>query len=94
MQTKNNTLFIHRKTKKLLYVEMGKVNDKVQVRVSNTDDGINLKSPVVDEPVFDSLPVPTNDLIKDLLAIMKHFKSHEYKVVNTISSSKKGLRFS
>ncbi|HEY8688117.1 MAG TPA: hypothetical protein VIM07_02710 [Chitinophagaceae bacterium] len=94
MQNKTNTLYIHRKTKKLLYVEMEKVEDKILIRVSNTDDGIKLKSPATDDPVIDSLPVTRGDLIKDSLAIMKHFKSYEYKVVNTISSNKKGLRFS
>ncbi len=87
-------MFLHRKLKDYIHIDLNPIADKVEVVVRKSKDGLNLEFPVVGNAIVDSIPVTTDDILKDAIAVGKHFKKNGYKEVNTYTVTKGGIKFS
>jgi len=93
MKYEVSELLIHKKSKSFIRVELLLVDEKPTVAVFETNDGIKLGKPVTDAPYLDSLPLLTGNRILDMIAILKHFKAFGFKIINTITHTSKGIKF-
>ncbi len=90
----NIMIFIEKKSKSFIHVQLNKINEKIEIIVYKSSDGINLEPAEIDEPVVDSLPTTTGDIIADSLSIIRHFKAYGYKEINTLTLTNSSIKFS
>jgi len=93
MPKKINFIFIGKKPKRYLHVDLDYTGEKMEFSLHKSDDGFKL-SPPTGEPVVNTFPKLSGDLLTDSLTVIKHFKRNGFKEVNTISQTKKGTRLS
>lgn len=89
-----NLHFVHKKTKQIVELCIEKHDVTVKVSMYKVNSNFTKKEELVNEDVCEQLPAITGNVIIDTLAITKHIKKHGYKVANTITSTKNGIRLS
>ena len=89
-----NFMFINRELKDYIHIDLNPVAGKIEVVVHKSKDGLNMEFPVIGNAVVDSMPASSGDILKDAIAVGKHFKKNGYKEVNTLTQTKNGIKFS
>lgn len=86
--------FVHKKTKQVVELCIQTQDETTKFSMYKVNSIVTNKNELINDDVCKQFPATTGNIITDTLAITKHFKKHGYKVANTITSTKSGIRFS
>ena len=92
---KYKSLYIHRKNKDLIEAEtaLDKETGKVINSIYRNNNGITAE--LLTDEIFakELLPLPTDNVLRDSIALGKYLRKNGYKVVTKIAQTKNGVRF-
>lgn len=85
-------LLVHKKTKYLIELLLCLKDGKPIAAIHETKDRVKGKQ-ITDAAYMIAFPKLTGNFLLDVKVVLKHFKTHGYKLVNTISNTSKGIKF-
>jgi len=92
---KYRNLFIHRKSKDLIEAEAAynEKTGKVNLTIFRSNNGIT--GEILSDGIFEAgvLPVKTDNVLKDMVALNKYLNAQGYKGVTKVTQTENGIKF-